>query len=82
MQSLKQHPEFHDFYSMSVMYAEKQLSSTRVIKLLSAELNSESNRVCFDHLKRYIKSLNENSLAKFLQYVPGSDIITVEKIEV
>ena len=76
------HPEFHDFHSMSVMYAARVPSSKRVIKLLSAEPCSENERVCFDHLKRYIKSLNENTLAAFLQFVTGSDIVTVEKIEV
>lgn len=82
MQSLKTYPEFHDFNSTSGMYAEKNPSSKRIIKLLDVEQNSDSERACFDHLKRYIKSLDDNMLAGFLQFITGSDIITVERIQV
>ena len=54
LQSLKSYPEFHDFNSVSVMYVEKKPSSKRIIKLLGIELKSDSERACFDHLKRYI----------------------------
>ena len=82
LQSLQTCPEFHDFNSMSVMYVEKKPSSKRIIKLLDIELKSDSERACFDHLKRYIKSLDDNMLAGFLQFITGSDIITVERIKV
>ncbi len=59
------------------MYTEKKATSKRYIKLVNVDPKSDSERACFDHLKRYIKSLNENTLAAFLQFLTGSDMITV-----
>ena len=82
MQSLKSHPKLCDFNSLSLMYSEKKPTSKRIIKLFNVEPKSDSKRACFDHFKRYTKSLNENMLAAhWLQFLTGSDIITVEKIE-
>ena len=43
---------------------------------------NESERNSFDHLKRYIKSLDEVALKAFLQFTTGSDIIAVTEITV
>ena len=82
LQALKSFPEFCDASSLYKMYEEKNPTSKRVIKLLHAEPSSDTERMCLDHLKRFIKSLNESKLAGFLQFVTGSNIITVNQIEV
>ena len=82
LQSLKSHPKLCDFNSLSLIYSEKKPTSKSIIKLFNVEPKSDSERACFAHFKRYIKSLNENILAAhWLQFLTGSDIITVEKIE-
>ena len=82
LQALKSFPEFCDASSLYKMYEEKNPTSKRVIKLLHAEPSSDTERMCLDHLKRFIKSLNESKLAGFLQFVTGSNIVTVNQIEV
>ena len=82
LQTLKSFPEFSDASNLYTMYEGKNPTSRRVIKLLHAEPSSDSERTCLDHLKRFIKSLNESKLAGFLQFVTGSNIITVSQIEV
>ncbi len=82
LQALKFFPEFCDACSLYTMYEEKNPTSKRVIRLLHAEPSSEAERMCLDHLKRFIKSLNESKLAGFLQFVTGSNIIAVNEIEV
>lgn len=79
---LKRFPEFCDFNSLCAMYEEKKPTSKRIIKLMHAEPCSDAERACLDHLKRYIKSLDDSKLAGFLQFVTGSNIITVKEIEV
>ena len=81
LEALKLYHESNNFSDLQNMYAAKKPSSKRVIKLLPAGPKTESEGVCFDHLKRYIKSLNENTFAAFLQFITGIDI-TVEKIDV
>ena len=63
------------------MYEEKKPTSKRVIKLIEAEPKTGADRACLDHLKRYIKSLEDNMLAGLLQFLTGSDIISVQKIQ-
>ena len=80
LQSLKGHPEFNNFKSLSIMYAEKKPSAKRLINLLDAKPKSDADRACLDHLKRYIKSLDESMMGGFLQFITGSNIITVANI--
>ncbi|XP_028410759.1 uncharacterized protein LOC114533439 [Dendronephthya gigantea] len=82
LMSLKGFPEFNSFNSLSTMYAEKKPSAKRLIKLLDAKPNSDADRACLDHLKRYIKSLDETMMGGFLQFITGSNIITVSNIAV
>lgn len=82
LQALKSFHEFASASSLCTMYEEKKPTSKRVIKLLQPESSTDAERTCFDHLKRFIKSLNEVKLAGFLQFVTGSNIITVNEIKV
>ena len=69
--TLKSFSEFSDASNLYTMYEKNNPTSRRVIKLLHAEPRSDSERTCLDHLKRFIKSLNESKLAGFLQFVTG-----------
>ena len=64
------------------MCDEKRPSSRKVIKLLKCVPASDAENQCLDHLKRYIKSLQGQSLTRFLQFTTGSDIIVTEQIKV
>lgn len=64
------------------MYEAKNPTGKKVIKLLAANPQNESERNSFDHLKRCIKSLNDGGLKAFLQFTTGSDVIAVTEITV
>jgi hypothetical protein len=53
----------------------------KVIKMLDAHPSSEAERACFDHLKRYIRSI-ESNIGCFLHFVTGSNVIACEKIAI
>ena len=80
LQPLKDFQEFSDVDTMNTLYEEKRPTSKRVIKLLKADPCSNAEGECFDHLKRYIKSLGESQLSGLLQFVTGCNIITVDEI--
>ena len=82
LKALKVFPEFQSFNSVCTMYEDKIPTSRRVVKLFQAEPKTDSERTCFDHLKRFVKSMSGSKLAAFLQFLTGSNIITVERIEV
>lgn len=79
VQALKQHKEFKD---LAELYQAKVPMPKKVCKLLEAEPGNESERQCFDHLKRFVRSLNDNLLSGFLQFVTDSNIISVDRIQV
>ena len=64
------------------MFEEKTASPEKVLKLLSAQPENDAERESFDHLKRFIKSLNDGALSAFLQFTTGSDIIIFDSLEV
>ena len=82
LQALKEFAEFNDFNSICIMYERKKPTSKRVIKLLHAEPSSDAERASIDYLKRFVKSLDDSRLAGLLQFITGSNIITVERIKV
>ena len=83
VQALKQHKEFKDLSSLAELYQAKVPTPKKVCKLFEAEPGNESERQCFfDHLKRFVRSLDDNLLSGFLQFVTGSNIISVDRIQV
>ena len=80
--SLKIFSQFKSLGSMTEMYEAKRPTGKKVIKLLAANPQNESERSRFDHLKRYIKSFDEVPLKAFLQFTTGSDVIAVTEITV
>lgn len=78
--SLKGQSEFMSLEAMKQLYEAKKPTTKKVIKLLVATPSDDAQRNCLDNLKRYIKSLNESSLKRFLQFTTGSNLVTVRSI--
>lgn len=82
LNALKQFSQFKDFESLSAMYAEKVPTPKRIIKIFQATPSTDAERECYEHLKRYVKSLDDSMLAGFLQFVTGSNVITTHSINI
>lgn len=82
LESLRVQPEFASLETLKQFYEVKKPRTKKVIKLLDANPLNDSQRNCFDYLKRYIKSLNENALRCFMQFTTGSNLVTVTSIQV
>ena len=82
VKSLTRHEEFKDLQSLVQLYEAKVPTTKRVCKLSEAQPVSNSERECFEHLKRFVKSLDDNLFGAFLQFITGSNILTVDKIQV
>ena len=78
--SLKSQPELASLDAMKELYETKKPTTKKVVKLLNASPSNDSERNCLDNLKRYIKSLSDNSLSTFLQFITGSNLVTVKSI--
>ena len=68
--------------SLDSLYEQKKPTAKKVSKLFEASPSNDHKRDCLSHLKRFVKSLDVNILGLFLQFVTGSNIITVENIKV
>ena len=64
------------------MYDHEKPTSRKVVKLFDASPRTEAEHTCLDHVKRYIRSLEGNSLNQFLAFVTGSDVLVCDKISV
>ena len=63
------------------LFSEKKPNGKKVLKMLDSHPSSDAERACFDHLKRYIRSI-EGNIGCFLHFVTGSNIIICEKIAI
>ena len=79
---LKRFKEFQTVDSLLSVYGAKKPTQKKVCKLLISNPSTDAQRKCFSHLKRFVKSLDDNLVSVFLQYVTGSNIIAVDSIEV
>lgn len=79
---LKNYGEFKNVESLNEMWSLKKPTAKKVIKLLDASPSNDAERQCLDHLKRFIKSLDDNLLCILLQFISGSNTISTEKIDV
>ena len=59
---------------LGMLNQERKPTPKRVVQLLEARPSSDAERCCFDHLKRYLKTL-EGNITTFLRFVTGSDIL-------
>lgn len=64
------------------MYDVKRPTAKKILKLIKSEPATDQERQCLDHLKKFIRSLQGNSLPLFLQFITGSDVISCPNIEV
>ena len=64
------------------LYDIKRPTAKKILKLINSKPETKQERQCLDHLKKYIRSLQGNSLSLFLQFITGGNIITCESIEV
>jgi hypothetical protein len=79
---LKRFKEFETVDSLVSLYEAKKPTQKKVCKLLTSNPATDAQRECFSHLKRFVKSLDDNLVSVFLQYATGSNIIAVDSIEV
>ena len=82
MSGLKDFTQFQTVANLMQLYEDSRPSPKKVVKLFSVKPSNEAERECVGHLKRFVKSLDDIVLGAFLQFVTGSNIITVTKIEV
>ena len=68
--------------SLFQIYSSLHPTVSKVCKLLIADPKSPAESESFSHLKRWIKGLDANGLAKFLRISTGSDVILCEAITV
>ena len=82
LSALKCDPSFKTIETVTELYENKEPTAKKIIKLFKVELNTDAERQCFDHLKRFVKSLEGEQLARFLQFCTASDIIACDFISV
>ena len=82
LEKLKRFKEFENVESLVNLYEAKKPTHKKVCKLLTSNPATDAQRECFSYLKRFVKSFDDNLLTVFLQFVTGSNVIAVDKIEV
>ena len=79
---LRQDASFQTVQGVSQLYEQKHPTAKKIIKLFNASPANDAERQSFDHLKRFVKSLEGKSLGMFLHFCTGSDVITCDSIQV
>jgi len=79
---LKAYDDFMTVDSLTEFYQSKRPTPKKVCKMLFAKPATEAEKESFSHLKRFVKSLDNSLVSVFLQFTTGSNIITVDQIEV
>lgn len=79
-QELKALPQFSSLGNLKQLYDTKKPSPKKVVKLLNGSPSTDSERQTFEYLKRFVKTLPENSLKSFLQFTTGSDLLVTTSI--
>ncbi len=79
---LKRDPSFETIEKVIELYKSKEPTAKKIIKLFIVEPNTDAERQSLDHLKRFVKSLEGEQLARFLQFCTGSDVIACDFISV
>lgn len=73
-------PTFPLMASLNAIYDELLPSNIRVIEKLKAVVKNDRERDSLKHLKRYIRGLDSEKLAKFLHFVSGSELMLFPEI--
>lgn len=64
------------------IYQSLYPTAAKLCKLIKADPQNSAERESLSYLKRWIKGLDENALAKFLRFSTGSDVILCEAITI
>lgn len=73
---------FKDLTSLAKLCGAKLPSPKKVCRLFEAKPVDDGERECFDHFKRFVQSLEDNLLNCLLQFVTGTNILSIHKIQV
>ena len=76
---LKAYAPFQSSDNVVSLFNEKRPNGKKVIKMLDMHPSNDAERACFDHLKRYIRSV-EGNIGCFLHFTTGSNILVCGKI--
>ncbi len=79
---LKSSMHFSSLANLVLFYESKKPSPKKVVKLFIGAPSNDAERQAFDHLKRYVKNLSEDTLKLFLQFTTGSDLLVTDSITV
>ena len=82
LNQLKNSPQFSSVANLMSFYESKRPTPKKVVKLFAATASNDAQRQTFDHLKRFVKSLSDETLRLFLQFTTGSDLLVVECITI
>ena len=82
LKELQRFNEFKTVDSLVSLYEAKKPTQKKICQLFTTNPTTDAQRECFSYLKRFVKSLDDNLVSVFLQYVSGSNIIAVDSIEV
>lgn len=64
------------------IYDEKKPTTAKVLAILKAAPLTPAENETFSHLKRYIRSLDDKQLARFLSFTTASDVIVTGDITI
>eukprot|EP00794_Sanderia_malayensis_P000832 gene832-124_t len=67
---------------LKLLIKQKEVSAKKIIKLFQSNPGNEAERETMEHLKRFVKSLDAKDLGLFLKLLTGSDVISVDLIEI
>jgi len=73
------------FNDLQGLYENLLPTGRKVVRLFKTEEShneSDQQKACKEHLKRYVKNLSTSDLRKFLQISTGSDIISTDEITI
>ena len=79
---LREKDEFSSQEKLHVLYDRLVPTTKKVVKLLKSNPLSDAEKDALSHFKRYIRGLDDRMLGKLLNFLTGSDIITVSHINV
>lgn len=82
LRSLKGKKEFSTTEDLCNLYQRIKPTNRKVISMLKADPNNNSERAALDFLKRFVRGMGEAQLSSFMRYVTGADVLCVPQISV
>ncbi len=82
MMKLKEFAPFQRPESIIKFYDTHRPTPRKILDLIQASPQKENEREVMQFLRWYIRGLDPMQIQRFLRFVTGADVITVDKIEV